>query len=191
MGYFQVLINSEHSKYTAFITHIGKFKYLLTLKRDTVESNDPFTKRQNNYMKYIKEFDYELRHISGKNNEQINSQWLLEMKKNPNLCIEQINDICYLSEDGFKKFIIKDKETIHTVIREYHDTKYSGLHSYATCQLNINRKDNGILQSLEIPFEVWRNISIDFLSLPKTMYALNGLKFEVDQVCVIVKIKKY
>ncbi|KAM9975425.1 hypothetical protein ACTFIW_013307 [Dictyostelium discoideum] len=132
---------------------------------------------------------------------------------NPNVCIEEINDICYLSEDGFKKLIIIDKETIHTVIREYHDTKYSGHHalditynnvrqdyyfkemfsiikryikSYATCQLNINRKDNGILQSLEIPFEVWRDISIDFLSLPKTTYALNGFTVEVDQVCVIV-----
>ncbi|KAM9982198.1 hypothetical protein ACTFIZ_006733 [Dictyostelium cf. discoideum] len=191
-----------------------------------------------NYMKYIKEFDYELRHISGKKNgiadflsrkydnfqwdesflnkikeEQINSQWLLEMKKNPNLCIEEINDICYLSEDGFKKLIIIDKETIHTIIREYHDTKYSGHHalditynnirqdyyfkemfsiikryikSCTICQLNINRKDNGILQSLEIPFEVWRDISIDFLSLPKTSYALNGFTVEVDQVCVIV-----
>ncbi|KAM9997186.1 hypothetical protein ACTFIZ_007953 [Dictyostelium cf. discoideum] len=91
------------------------------------------------------------------------------MKKNPNLYIEEINDICYLSED------------------EYHDTKYSGHHalditynnirqdyylkemfsiikryikSCAICQLNINRKDNGILQSLEIPYEVWRDISI-------------------------------
>ncbi|KAM9948566.1 hypothetical protein ACTFIT_009764 [Dictyostelium discoideum] len=27
MGYFQVLINQEHAKYTAFITHIGKFEY--------------------------------------------------------------------------------------------------------------------------------------------------------------------
>ncbi|KAM9954929.1 hypothetical protein ACTFIW_001032 [Dictyostelium discoideum] len=58
--------------------------------------------------------------------------------------------------------------------------------SCAICQLNINRKDNAILQSLEIPFEVWRDISIDFLSLPKTMYAVNGFTVEVDQVCVIV-----
>ncbi|KAM9971006.1 hypothetical protein ACTFIR_002871 [Dictyostelium discoideum] len=58
--------------------------------------------------------------------------------------------------------------------------------SCATCQLNINRKDNGILQSLEIPYEVWRDISIDFLSLPKTTDALNGFTVEVDQVCVIV-----
>ncbi|KAM9975585.1 hypothetical protein ACTFIW_005458 [Dictyostelium discoideum] len=27
MGYFQVLINSEHAKYTSFIIHIGKFEY--------------------------------------------------------------------------------------------------------------------------------------------------------------------
>ncbi|KAM9981562.1 hypothetical protein ACTFIY_003865 [Dictyostelium cf. discoideum] len=60
------------------------------------------------------------------------------------------------------------------------------------CNVKAPRKhvtlsnDNGILQSLEIPFEVWREISIDFLSLPKTMYALNGFKVEVDQVCVIV-----
>ncbi|EAL66749.2 hypothetical protein DDB_G0281535 [Dictyostelium discoideum AX4] len=238
-------------EFLSIIDSLKKFQHLLIGKKVSIytdhqnltyiinKSNDkPFTKRQDNYMKYIKEFDYELRHISGKKNgiadflsrkydnfqwdesflnkikeEQINSQWLLEMKKNPNLCIEEINDICYLSEDGFKKLIIIDKETIHTVIREYHDTKYSGHHalditynnirqdyyfkemfsiikryikSCATCQLNINRKDNGILQSLEIPFEVWRDISIDFLSLPKTMYAINGFTVEVDQVCVIV-----
>ncbi|KAM9964040.1 hypothetical protein ACTFIW_005683 [Dictyostelium discoideum] len=238
-------------EFLSIIDSLKKFQHLLIGKKVSIytdhqnltyiinKSNDkPFTKRQDNYMKYIKEFDYELRHISGKKNgiadflsrkydnfqwdesflnkikeEQINSEWLLEMKKNPNLCIEEINDICYLSEDGFKKLIIVDKETIHTVIREYHDTKYSGHHalditynnvrqdyyfkemfsiikryikSCATCQLNINRKDNGILQSLEIPFEVWRDISIDFLSLPKTTYALNGFTVEVDQVCVIV-----
>ncbi|KAM9994001.1 hypothetical protein ACTFIZ_011967 [Dictyostelium cf. discoideum] len=238
-------------EFLSIIDSLKKFQHLLIGKKVTIytdhqnltyiinKSNDkPFTKRQDNYMKYIKEFDYELRHISGKKNgiadflsrkydnfqwdesflnkikeEQINSQWLLEMKKNPNLCIEEINDICYLSEDGFKKLIIIDKETIHTIIREYHDTKYSGHHalditynnirqdyyfkemfsiikryikSCAICQLNINRKDNGILQSLEIPFEVWRDISIDFLSLPKTNYALNGFTVEVDQVCVIV-----
>ncbi|KAM9954677.1 hypothetical protein ACTFIW_003277 [Dictyostelium discoideum] len=132
------------------------------------------------------------------------------MKKNPNLYIEEINNICYLSEDGFKKLIIVDKETIRTLIREYQDTKYSGHHalditynnirqgyyfkemfsiiyryikSCAICQLNINRKDNGVLQSLEIPFEVWRDISIDFLSLPNTMYALIGFTVEVDQFC--------
>ncbi|KAM9983570.1 hypothetical protein ACTFIY_000292 [Dictyostelium cf. discoideum] len=238
-------------EFLSIIDSLKKFQHLLIGKKVTIytdhqnltyiinKSNDkPFTKRQDNYMKYIKEFDYELRHISGKKNgiadflsrkydnfqwdesflnkikeEQINSQWLLEMKKNPNLCIEEINDICYLSEDGFKKLIIIDKETIHTIIREYHDTKYSGHHalditynnirqdyyfkemfsiikryikSCAICQLNINHKDNGILQSLEIPFEVWRDISIDFLSLPKTTYALNGFTVEVDQVCVIV-----
>ncbi|KAM9998348.1 hypothetical protein ACTFIY_008021 [Dictyostelium cf. discoideum] len=222
-------------EFLSIIDSLKKFQHLLIGKK----SNDkPFAKRQDNYMKYIKEFNYGLRHMSGKKNgiddflsrkydtfqwdesflnkikeEQINSQWLLEMKKNPNLCIEEINDICYLSEDGFKKLIIIDKETIHTIIREYHDTKYSGHHalditynnirqdyyfkemfsiikryikSCAICQLNINGKDNGILQSLEIPFEVWRDISIDFLSLPKTTYALNGFTVEVDQVCVIV-----
>ncbi|KAM9985587.1 hypothetical protein ACTFIZ_000200 [Dictyostelium cf. discoideum] len=238
-------------EFLSIIDSLKKFQHLLIDKKVIIytdhqnltyiinKSNDkPFTKRQDNYMKYIKEFDYELRHISGKKNgiadflsrkydnfqwdesflnkikeEQINSQWLLEMKKNPNLCIEEINDICYLSEDGFKKLIIIDKETIHTIIRENHDTKYSGHHalditynnirqdyyfkemfsiikryikSCAIFQLNINRKDNGILQSLEIPFEVWRDISIDFLSLPKTNYALNGFTVEVDQVCVIV-----
>ncbi|KAM9948577.1 hypothetical protein ACTFIT_009775 [Dictyostelium discoideum] len=238
-------------EFLSIIDSLKKYQHLLIGKKVSIytdhqnltyiinKSNDkPFTKRQDNYMKYIKEFDYELRHISGKKNgiadflsrkydnfqwdesflnkikeEQINSQWLLEMKKNPNLCIEEINDIYYLSEDRFKKLIIIDKETIHTVIREYHDTKYSGHHalditynnirqdyyfkemfsiinryikSCATCQLNINHIDNGILQSLEIPFEVWRDISIDFLSLPKTMYAINGFTFEIDQVCVIV-----
>ncbi|KAM9954840.1 hypothetical protein ACTFIW_000943 [Dictyostelium discoideum] len=58
--------------------------------------------------------------------------------------------------------------------------------SCETCQLNINRKDNGILQSLEIPFKFWRVISFDFKSLPKTMYVLNGFTVEVNQVCVIV-----
>ncbi|KAM9972483.1 hypothetical protein ACTFIW_000476 [Dictyostelium discoideum] len=46
-------------------------------------------------------------------------------------------------------------------------------------------KEYGIFQGLEISFEVWRNISIDFLSLPITMYALNSFTVEVDQVCVI------
>ncbi|KAM9954971.1 hypothetical protein ACTFIW_000801 [Dictyostelium discoideum] len=157
--------------------------------------------------KYIKEFDYELRHISGKKNgiadflsrkydnfqwdesflnkikeEQINSEWLLEMKKNPNLCIEEINDICYLSEDGFKKLIIIDKETIHTVIREYHDTKYSGHHALDITYNNI-RQDYYFKEMFSI---IKRDISIDFLSLPKTTYALNGFTVEVDQVCVIV-----
>ncbi|KAM9983569.1 hypothetical protein ACTFIY_000291 [Dictyostelium cf. discoideum] len=35
-------------------------------------------------------------------------------------------------------------------------------------------------------FESLTDISIDFLSLPKTTYALNGFTVEVDQVCVIV-----
>ncbi|KAM9979480.1 hypothetical protein ACTFIY_008720 [Dictyostelium cf. discoideum] len=131
------------------------------------------------------EFDYELRHISGKKNgiadflsrihdifqwdesflnkikeEQINSQWLLEMKRNPNLCIEEINDICYLSEDGFKKLIIIDKETIHTIIREYHDTKYSGHHA------------------LDITYN-----NIRLITISKKCFLLSK---EVDQVCVIV-----
>ncbi|KAM9978249.1 hypothetical protein ACTFIY_012021 [Dictyostelium cf. discoideum] len=217
-------------EFLSIIDSLKKFQHLLIGKKVTIytdhqnltyiinKSNDkPFTKRQDNYMKYIKEFDYELRHISGKKNgiadflsrKYDNFQWdesfLNKIKE------KQINS--QWLEDGFKKLIIIDKETIHTIIREYHDTKYSGHHalditynnirqdyyfkemfsiikryikSCAICQLNINRKDNGILQSLEIPFEVWRDISIDFLSLPKTTYALNGFTVEVDQVCVIV-----
>ncbi|KAM9954223.1 hypothetical protein ACTFIW_003764 [Dictyostelium discoideum] len=73
-------------EFLSIIDSLKKFQHLLICKK----SNDiPFTKRQDNYMKYIKEFDYELSHINGKNNgisdflsQQINSQWLLEMKKN-------------------------------------------------------------------------------------------------------------
>ncbi|KAM9984048.1 hypothetical protein ACTFIY_000789 [Dictyostelium cf. discoideum] len=97
--------------------------------------------------------------------------------------------------DSLKKFqhlLIGKKVTIytdhHNNIRQdyYFKEMFSIIKRYikscAICQLNINRKDNGILQSLEIPFEVWRDISIDFLSLPKTTYALNGFTVEVDQV---------
>ncbi|KAM9980536.1 hypothetical protein ACTFIY_002843, partial [Dictyostelium cf. discoideum] len=58
-----------------------KFQHLLIGKKVTIytdhqnltyiinKSNDkPFTKRQDNYMKYIKEFDYGLIHINGKKN---------------------------------------------------------------------------------------------------------------------------
>ncbi|KAM9975648.1 hypothetical protein ACTFIW_000765 [Dictyostelium discoideum] len=78
-------------------------------------------------------------HLNKIKEKQINSQCLLEIKKNPNLYIEEINDICYLSEDGFKKLIIIDKETIHTVIREYHDTKYSGHHALDISYYNIRQ----------------------------------------------------
>ncbi|KAM9975931.1 hypothetical protein ACTFIR_009772 [Dictyostelium discoideum] len=37
----------------------------------------------------------------------------------------------HLSEDEFKKLIIIYKETIHTVIREYHDTNYGGHYVWA------------------------------------------------------------
>ncbi|EGC35166.1 hypothetical protein DICPUDRAFT_15082, partial [Dictyostelium purpureum] len=238
-------------EFLAIIDSLKKFQYLLLGKKVTIysdhqnltyiinKSNDkPFTKRQDGYMKYIKEFEYELKHISGKQNgiadflsrkydnfqwdepflnkikeEQDSSEWLKEMKNNPNMCIQEINGICYLVEDGNKKLIITEKDTIDTILNEYHDSKYSGHHavditynnirndyyfkqmftiikryikSCAICQLNINRKDNGLLQSLEIPFEVWRDISIDFLSLPKTPYTFSGFIVEVDQVCVIV-----
>ncbi|KAM9999473.1 hypothetical protein ACTFIY_000002, partial [Dictyostelium cf. discoideum] len=165
-------------EFLSIIDSLKKFQHLLIGKKVTIytdhqnltyiinKSNDkPFTKRQDNYMK----------HISGKKNGIAD------------FLSEEINDFCYLSEDGFKKLITIDKETIHTIIREYHDTKYNGHHalditynnirqyyyfkemfyiikryinSCAICQLNINPKDNGILQSLEIPFEVWRDISI-------------------------------
>ncbi|KAM9967309.1 hypothetical protein ACTFIR_007549 [Dictyostelium discoideum] len=36
-----------------------------------------------------------------------------------------------------------------------------------------------------VMLEIVKEISIDFLSLPKTMYALNGYTVEVNQVCVI------
>ncbi|KAM9975918.1 hypothetical protein ACTFIR_009759 [Dictyostelium discoideum] len=107
-------------EFLSIIYSLKKFQHLLIGKKVSIytdhqnltyiinKSNDkPFTKRQDNYMKYIKEFDYELRHISGKKNgiadflsrkydnfqwdesflnkikeEQINSEWLLEMTVN-------------------------------------------------------------------------------------------------------------
>ncbi|KAM9975312.1 hypothetical protein ACTFIW_010340 [Dictyostelium discoideum] len=134
-----------------------KFQHLLIGKK----SNDkPFIKIQDNYMKYIKEFDYELRHISGKKNEQINSQWLLEMKKNPNLCNEEINDICYLSVDGVHHAldITYNNTKQDKYFKEMFSISKRYIKSCSTCQLNIKLKDNGILQSLEIPYEVWRDI---------------------------------
>ncbi|KAM9955285.1 hypothetical protein ACTFIW_003737 [Dictyostelium discoideum] len=118
-------------------------------------------------MKYIKEFDYELRHISGKKDgiadflSRRTNQFSMVIRdeKEPKFMHYEINDICYLSEDFYFK-------EMFSIIKRY-------IKSCSTCQLNINRKEYGILQSLEIPYEVWRNKSIDFLSLPKTMYALN------------------
>ncbi|KAM9954694.1 hypothetical protein ACTFIW_003294 [Dictyostelium discoideum] len=150
------------------------------------------------------------KHVTVSNDNKSESHNLLEddedIKEQVTKFVESIpSQIC----DILAKTNPEEEEINH----QYHDTKYSGHHalditynnvrqdyyfkemfsiikryikSCATCQLNINRKDNGILQSLEIPFEVWRDISIDFLSLPKTTYALNGFTVEVDQVCVIV-----
>ncbi|KAM9960512.1 hypothetical protein ACTFIW_009654 [Dictyostelium discoideum] len=54
-------------EFLSIIDSLKKFQHLLIGKKDS--SNDkPFTKRQDNNMKYIKEFNYELRHISGKKN---------------------------------------------------------------------------------------------------------------------------
>ncbi|KAM9954868.1 hypothetical protein ACTFIW_000971 [Dictyostelium discoideum] len=68
-------------EFLSIIDSLKKFQHLLIGKKVSIytnhqnltyiinKSNDkPFTKRQNNCMKYIKEFDYELRHISGKKN---------------------------------------------------------------------------------------------------------------------------
>ncbi|KAM9995061.1 hypothetical protein ACTFIY_001261 [Dictyostelium cf. discoideum] len=222
MGYFQVLINPEHAKYTAFITHIGKFEYT---RRPQVYYNTLMIYQiQGDKFKVIwfhsrKLTDTQKRYSIGDREflsiiDSLKKFQHLLIGKKVTIYTDHQNLTFFINnEDGFKKLIIIDKETIHTIIREYHDTKYSGHHalditynnirqdyyfkemfsiikryikSCAICQLNINRKDNGILQSLEIPFEVWRDISIDFLSLPKTTYALNGFTVEVDQVCVIV-----
>ncbi|KAM9975577.1 hypothetical protein ACTFIW_005450 [Dictyostelium discoideum] len=105
--------NISDREFLSIIDSLKKFQPLLISKNVSIytdlqnltyiinKSNDiPFTKRQDNYMKYIKEFDYELRYISGKKNgiadflyrkydnfqwdesflnkikeEQINSQW--------------------------------------------------------------------------------------------------------------------
>ncbi|KAM9979600.1 hypothetical protein ACTFIY_008892 [Dictyostelium cf. discoideum] len=127
----------------------------------------------------LKEFNNLKKGFEGEKNGI--ADFLSQMKKNPNLCIEEINDICYLREDGFKKLIIIDKETIHTIIREYHDTKYSCHHALDITYNNI-RQDYYFKEM----FSIIKKISIDFLSLPKTTYALNGFTVEVDQVCVIV-----
>ncbi|KAK5574360.1 hypothetical protein RB653_010668 [Dictyostelium firmibasis] len=201
-------------------------------------SEQLLSNRQINYIKYLEEFNAKLIHISGNKNgvadflsrkydsfqwdasflekikeEQEGSEWLKEMKNNQNLCIEGTNDIYYLVEDGIRKLIIIEKETIDKIVREYHDAKYSGHKSFevvynnirhdyyfrdmysiikryikscAVCQLNINRKETGLLQSLEIPYEVWRDISMDFVSMPKSKMAMNGFQVEVDQCCMIV-----
>ncbi|KAM9954258.1 hypothetical protein ACTFIW_003799 [Dictyostelium discoideum] len=73
------------------------------------KSNDkPFTKRQDNYMKQIRgkkngiadfvsrkydNLQWDGSFLNKIKEKQINYQCPLEMKKNPNLCIEEINDI--------------------------------------------------------------------------------------------------
>ncbi|KAM9997151.1 hypothetical protein ACTFIZ_007946 [Dictyostelium cf. discoideum] len=80
-------------------------------------------------MKYIKEFDYELRHISGKKNGFADllspNQFSMAIRD------EEINDICYLSEDGFKKLM--KSATL------YHDTKYRGHHALDITYNNIRQ----------------------------------------------------
>ncbi|KAM9975620.1 hypothetical protein ACTFIW_005493 [Dictyostelium discoideum] len=143
-------------KFLSIIDYLKKFQHLLIGNKVSIyndhqnltyiinKSNDkPFTKRQNNYIKYRKEFDYELRHISGKKNgmptfinwrqdnyikyrKEFNYELrhisgkkngivdsYLRWKRFQIYSLKRINDICYLSEDGFKKLIIIDKETIH------------------------------------------------------------------------------
>ncbi|KAM9957053.1 hypothetical protein ACTFIR_003790 [Dictyostelium discoideum] len=56
--------------------------------------------------------------------------------------------------------------------------------SCALCKLNINCKDKGIPQGLEIPFKALERYINRFLIATKTMYAQNGFTVEVDQDCV-------
>jgi len=68
------------------------------------------------------------------------SEWLKEMKRNPNLIIFESNGVNYLIEDGLFKLIIIDKATIELILKEYHDTVYSGHHGFDITYSSI-RKD--------------------------------------------------
>ncbi|KAM9954689.1 hypothetical protein ACTFIW_003289 [Dictyostelium discoideum] len=321
MGYFQVLINPEHAKYTAFITHIGKFeytrmpqglvnspstfarlmveifgkiksllqyfdnllvhskldymvhfieiirmllycrKYLLFISKEKSEMlktevdclgfhihKDGISPRAAKvraiselpeprnakeaeaalglfgfFRRHIENYAEKTYHLSkeskGKNKKALSDESLKEfnnLKKEfegENIVaipIEQDNTIPIdiekvkastdmpihsdnnnLNNGSFHLYCDVSDKALSGVLYQIQGDKFKVIikwyiKSCATCQLNINRKDNGILQSLEIPFEVWRDISIDFLSPPKTTYALNRFTVEVDQVCVIV-----
>ncbi|KAM9954701.1 hypothetical protein ACTFIW_003301 [Dictyostelium discoideum] len=57
MGYFQVLINPEHSKYTALITHIGKFEYT-RMPQGLVNSPSTFARLKVEIFGKIKKYFY-------------------------------------------------------------------------------------------------------------------------------------
>ncbi|KAM9992206.1 hypothetical protein ACTFIZ_012857 [Dictyostelium cf. discoideum] len=173
-------------EFLSIIDSLKKFQHLLIGKKVTIytdhqnltyiinKSNDkPFKKRQDNYMKYIKEFDYELRHISGKKNGITDF-------------LSQINDICYLSEDGFKKLIIIDKETIHTIIREYHDTKYSGHHALDITYNNI-RQDYYFKEMFSIIKRYIKSCAICQLNINQ----LTSLDDTYSQVCPVRHLTTY
>ncbi|KAF2069949.1 hypothetical protein CYY_008726, partial [Polysphondylium violaceum] len=169
------------------------------------------TMRQANHIRYLDEFNIELLNIPGEANkiadllsrkydniqwdetflekikkEQEGSKWLRELERNDNVEIITIHGIKYLVEDKATKLIIINKETIDTILEEYHDAVYSGhrgfditfdnirrdyyfremgplimkyIKSCVICQSNKSEKKSGFLHSLEIPDEIWKDIS--------------------------------
>jgi len=145
--------------------------------------------------------------------QQMNSEWLKELQKNKNITITDYHGIKYLVEDGYSKLIITDKETIDVILHEYHDTLYGGhrgfditfdqirrdyyfremgpiimkyIKSCMICQSNIVHKKTGFLQSLDIPDEVWRDWSMDFITLPASKVNVQGFEHIANQVLVVV-----
>ncbi|KAM9957055.1 hypothetical protein ACTFIR_003792 [Dictyostelium discoideum] len=144
LQYFDDLL--VHSKFNFMVYFIEIIRMLQYCRNQTINRSQ----RDNIYKKYIKEYEYELRHISCKKNDTIHT---VNREDHDTKCSG--NHALHITYNNIRQdYYFKD---IFSIIKRY-------IKSCATCQLNINSKDNGILQSLEIPFEVWRDISIDLLS---------------------------
>ncbi|KAF2068905.1 hypothetical protein CYY_009774 [Polysphondylium violaceum] len=176
----------------AIFDSLQKFKHLLFSKKVAVytdhknilfilrnKGKNELSLRQNNYISFFDEFNLEVLHIEGKSNKIAD----LLSRKFDNCQWEQSflqavhNKVNYLIQDGCKKLILTEKDTILTILKEYHDTIYSGHHAlestynsikldyyfkelYTTvkrfiqscdvCQANIHRKPTG-LSLTEIP----------------------------------------
>ncbi|KAM9997130.1 hypothetical protein ACTFIZ_007914 [Dictyostelium cf. discoideum] len=107
-------------EFLSIIDSLKKFQHLLIGKKVTIytdhqnltytinKSNDkPFTKRQDNYMKYLKEFDYELGHISGKKNgieDFLSLEIDFDISKTFDLKLFSVKNLfCAVILDGFYK----------------------------------------------------------------------------------------
>ncbi|KAM9955055.1 hypothetical protein ACTFIW_008719 [Dictyostelium discoideum] len=135
MGYFQKLINPEHAKYTAFITHIGKFEY----------SRMP------------QEFNNLKKEFEGKN---IVFDIHLEALSQVTLIIDGIKIYSVVDTTFFN--IGKPTHFQEVLYSSKH--KKQGIKLEVCCNISDGRikwlsNDNGILHSLEIPFEVWRYVN--------------------------------